>query len=253
MGGSATSSSAMRPSGSDGACQLGEERRQVDQVPQGEPARRTVDALVGDGEPQHVGVDERCGRAGGRQHPERQVHPDRSKPRGGELTAQVARATGQVDHGRAVGEGEVAHGPSAPGDVHPQRHDPVHEVVPGGDGVEHRPHGPDLVGALRKVVGVDHRRGQGHGGDARSPPGRTPIRARPAANAAGRPVLRATRTAARSPQHEEPRTRTAAGNRLGVLAANVCSKYHGVSFAPELGSAFLSHPLHRVIGTGSLR
>ena len=84
---------------------------------------------------------------------------ERSKPiglqaLGLELAAEVAGAAGQVGDERARAEAQVADRALAPSDVHAERHDPVHQVVAGGDGVEHGPHGADLLVALGEGRGV---------------------------------------------------------------------------------------------------
>src|SRR5262249_11304701 len=57
-----------------------------------------------------------------------------------------------VDHNRSRGQPERGDGLAPPTHVHPERHDPVHEVVAGGDGIEHRPDLPDLVVTPRQRI-----------------------------------------------------------------------------------------------------
>ena len=130
------------------------------QVAQREPARGAVDVAVAEGEPQHVG--EHTGDAApiGAQHAVGQVDADRLEACGRELAAQVAGAPGEVEHDRAAGQRELVDGAPPPADVHPERHDAVHEVVARGDGVEHRPHRGGLLLALGqwRVTARDARR-----------------------------------------------------------------------------------------------
>ena len=69
MGGSATSSRRDAAARSHHAGQLGEERRQAREVPQGEAARDAVDRPVGERQPQRIAVHQRRVGAGRRQHP----------------------------------------------------------------------------------------------------------------------------------------------------------------------------------------
>ena len=85
-----------------------------------------------------------------------------------EVDAQVAGAAGEVDHRAARRQGEQLHGLAPPAHVEAERHDPVDEVVPRGDGVEHLPNGCDLVVALRQRLAVP--RSLAHALEAIPPP-----------------------------------------------------------------------------------
>ena len=139
------------PAGADHAGELGEERRQVDEVAQGEPARHAVDAAVGDREAQDVGLDPRRSAAVGAQHPEAEVDRDRLRwPAAARSTHRspvpLARSSTLLPAGNASAVDCVA----PPAHVEAERHHPVDEVVARGDGVEHLAHGPDLLVALRQ-------------------------------------------------------------------------------------------------------
>ena len=115
-----------------------------------------------------VGLDAGEAPRRGGQHAEAEVDADRDQSALGELGGQVAGAAGQVDHHATRGQPERRDRPPTPPDVHPEGHDPVHQVVAGGDHVEHRPHraglvvagGQWLVGSRdeRSAVGGGHRR-----------------------------------------------------------------------------------------------
>ena len=155
LAGTATSSSTMRPPAARRgpaprrtAGRATRLRRANPQVP--------VDRHPAPREAQHVGLEQRRVGPGGGQHPEGQVGPDRpAVPCMVELPAEIAGAAGEVEHRRAGRQAEAV-GPCAGAtDVHAEGHDPVHEVVAGRDGVEHRPHRRHLVVTLGQMLGVD--------------------------------------------------------------------------------------------------
>jgi hypothetical protein len=125
--------------------ELGEHRTEVDEVPEREPARHTVDGTVRYGEAQGVALHDRRRGAPGGQHPEGEVDTDGDQPGMCQVVAEVARPAGDVEHGRAGREPQGADGLPAPADVQAEGHDPVDQVVPRRDPVEHRPHRPRLV------------------------------------------------------------------------------------------------------------
>ena len=81
---------------------------------------------------------------------------DRSIPSGARPADASSRHRSPVPQARSSNrrprpQGQRADRPPPPADVHAERHDAVDQVVPGGDGVEHVPHRPDLVVALGQV------------------------------------------------------------------------------------------------------
>ncbi len=149
-----TSSSAIRPPGPDDPSELLEERREVGEVAQREPARHAVDRRVGHGQAQDVTLNPRCARAIGGEHPEREVDRDRPMSRLAEVDTQIAGARGEVEHGRSGRQAQVAHGAPPPTHVEPERHDPVDEVVARGDRIEHLANRLLLLVTLRQRVAV---------------------------------------------------------------------------------------------------
>ena len=138
------------PAGPHDASELGEERRQLDA---GCAARtrtwRRRRRRRGAG-----GAARRPSTRGAPLRSARSIPSDRStligsRPAAAQLAAQVAGARREVEHDRAAGQARASSTVrSPPADVHPERHDPVHEVVARSDGVEHRPHRADLLLAL---------------------------------------------------------------------------------------------------------
>ena len=197
----------MRPPGRTTRASSAKNGVEVDEVAQGEPARDAVDrrrrAPAGAGRRPATSGAVGAGRG---EHAERQVDADRPQPGGGQLAAEVAGAAGQVEHGGAAGQAEVAHRAPPPADVHAERHDPVHEVVAGRDGVEHRPHGPHLLLALGQVRrrcrarAVNATPGAGRG--SRGAPPRTPRAAPVGSSDRSR---RSSRGAGRAPVRPCPR------------------------------------------------
>ena len=64
--------------GTNHATELGKERRQVDEVAQGEPTRHAVDRRVGHREAEDVGLDPRSAAAIRGEHAEAEVDRDRT-------------------------------------------------------------------------------------------------------------------------------------------------------------------------------
>ncbi len=153
--------------------QLVEERRQVSQVAQREPTGGPVGGGVGHGEAQHVALHQGGVGAGGGQHPVGEIDADGVVAGGAQLPAQVARAAGQVEHHRSLGQAQLPHRAATPADIETERHDPVDQVVAGRDGVEHRADHPDLLVPGRQVVVRRHQvMVRTVGGHRRHPPAR---------------------------------------------------------------------------------
>ncbi len=138
------------PPGTDHAGQLLEHGVEVGEVAQGETAHHSVDGPVRERQAGSIALDERVGGVGMGEHPERQVDADRPVARAGQLAAQIPGAAGQVHDQRPPSQAEAMHRPPAPALVHSKGHQPVDQVVPGGDGVEHGPDGAHLGVALRE-------------------------------------------------------------------------------------------------------
>ena len=102
LGGTLTSSRAIRhPAARPG--QLVEERGQVGQGAQREPAGDAVDRGVGHGQAEDVGLHaRRTGPIGG-EHAEAEVHRDRAHTAAGEIDAEVTGAAGEVEHALPAG------------------------------------------------------------------------------------------------------------------------------------------------------
>jgi hypothetical protein len=131
---------------------LGEERVEVDYVAQREATGCPVDGGVAQRHPRHVGADQGRARRAGCEHPARHVGSDRDVSHAGEVTAEVAGATGEIGHDRAGRQRQVTHAPPPPTDVEPEGHDAVDEVVAGRDPVEHRRDQAGLVVSGREFA-----------------------------------------------------------------------------------------------------
>ena len=92
-------------------------------------------------------MDQGTWRAGVREHARGEVHPDWAKETAVELTAEVPRAASDVEDHRTNRQLESINAAVPPTPVHPERHDPVDQLVAAGDGVEHLADGLDLFGA----------------------------------------------------------------------------------------------------------
>ena len=90
-------------------------------------------------------------RARVHQHAVGEVEPHRPIPATVELTAEVPRAAGEVDHQRPSRQPELAHRTAAPPHVHPERHHAVHQVVARRDRVEQPADVSPLLFALRQL------------------------------------------------------------------------------------------------------
>src|SRR5581483_11220152 len=63
---------------------------------------------------------------------------------------EVAGAAAEIEHHRPGSKLEHPDRPAAPGAVHPERHQAVHEVVARRDAIEHRSDERGLLGAVRQ-------------------------------------------------------------------------------------------------------
>ena len=135
--------------------QLGEERpASSTKLRRAKPLTAPSTDAVGE----RAGAGRRPGPAGASVRAWASIPADRSTPTAvvagrGQVAAQVAGPAGQVEDPvrRAAGPARAtAVRPPAP--VQPEGHDPVDQVVAGGDGVEHGPHGADLVVPLGSSV-----------------------------------------------------------------------------------------------------
>ena len=90
----------------------------------------------------------RRARPVGDEHPVTQVDRDRLVAGTCDVDAQVARPARQIEDAAAGIELEGAYGSPPPPYIEAKRHDPVDEVVPRRDRVEHVAHGADLVVTL---------------------------------------------------------------------------------------------------------
>ncbi len=89
-------------------------------------------------------MDQRRRRASVGQHPGREVHAEGLVTGQTQIPAQIAGTAGRVEHPPTGRQLERAHRGVPPAPVESEGHDPVDQVVAGGDGVEHGPHGADL-------------------------------------------------------------------------------------------------------------
>ena len=135
------------------------------EVAQGEAAGDAVDRARRrpGGRGRRPGPGARSVRAAG-EHAEGEVEADGPSPcacssRQRSPVPQARSATTEPRPSRSVADGA-----RAPPDVHAERHDPVHQVVPRRDRVEHRPHRRDLLVALGEGLG------EGRGGGGAHPP-----------------------------------------------------------------------------------
>ena len=138
---------------------LRERGREVGEVAECVAAHETVEGAVDKGEATAIGLDERRGRAVGRQHARAQVRPDHAVAAPSCQPGEVPRPAGQVEHERVLGQGERPHGAPPPGLVEPEGHQAVHQVVARCDGVEHGAHACRLL-----VAGGQWRGRRGIGG-----------------------------------------------------------------------------------------
>ena len=88
---------------SNDTVQLGEEGTEIDEVAQGEPARDSIDTLVGHGKLEDVGLDSWGVTASGVQHAVRQVDRDGPQSRIRQVDAHISGAAREVEHGTSVG------------------------------------------------------------------------------------------------------------------------------------------------------
>ena len=257
FGGSATSSSAMRPPGATARASDPRKRLESDEVAQREAARRAVDVASANGELQGVGVDERRGRVSGGQHPEREVHPHGRQPRSrsSRHRSPVPQATSTTAEpcGRPRARTVLRRQPTSMRNVMIRFTRSYRGAMASNIARTARtfssPWGRwsvSITGAGTGTVAML--------GAARSDPG---LGLGGGRTAACHPVLRATGTLERSsrarrtgsPDGGRKPSRGACGERLFEIPY--------VSFerrrSQGVRSASLSHPLRRVIATGSLR
>ena len=139
---------------SDDAVEFGEERRKVHEVAKRKAAGHAVDARVGNGQLQDVGLNPRSFTSASMQHPVRQVDRNRRQPCVSKIDAHVARSTRQVEHDAVLWQTECLEGNLPPAHVEPERHDAVDEVVARGNLVEHVLHCSALCVSLQEALGV---------------------------------------------------------------------------------------------------
>ena len=141
--------------GSDHPGQFREERSELFEVTEGEPAGDAIYEPVGDWEAEGITLNKRDLGLRSGQHAEREIHADRPQPRAGQPLAEITGTARQVKDGCAVGQVEVSDGAFAPPDIHSKRHHAIDEVVAGGDCIEHRTHRGDLLIAGRERFDLD--------------------------------------------------------------------------------------------------
>lgn len=133
---------------------LDEEGGQVEEIAKRETAGDSVDGMVGNRKTKNVGLHSGHAAPVGREHPEAQIGGERTQTCTNEVDAQVTRSARQIEHRAAGGECEFSNRTAPPPHVEAERHDPVDEVITGGDRVEHLPDCSDLVVAFRQRVAV---------------------------------------------------------------------------------------------------
>ena len=143
----------MRPPGRRTRASSAKNGRELDEVAQGEAAGDAVHGAVGEREARGrrpAPAGRRCGRRRAcRRTGRRRWLGSPARSRSMQRSPVPAARSRTSDPGPGGSEG--GHRPPAPADVEAERHDPVDEVVAGSDGVEHRPHGFDLLLALGEV------------------------------------------------------------------------------------------------------
>lgn len=83
--------------------QLGEEGTKIDEIAQGEPARDSIDTVVGYGKLEDVGLDSWGVTASSVEHAVRQVDRDWPQSRVRQVDAHISGATRKVEHRASVG------------------------------------------------------------------------------------------------------------------------------------------------------
>ncbi len=142
------------PTGANDPSELAEKDRKVDEIAQGEPARRAIDRSIGERKSKDIGLRPRRTRTIGGQHAETEVERQGLETGPTEIDAEVTGSARQIDDPTSARQSEFGHRLLAPTNVETERHDAVDHVVARGDGIEHAAYRRDLLVAGRQLSGV---------------------------------------------------------------------------------------------------